>query len=258
MFDLLSRLVSSEQNVRRNVLLGALRGMDAAFIHYREMVRQYRPENIVVSFGDAPSRYVLSAHYDSIPGSTGANDNAASVCILLEMVRAYSTAPPKVPLDIVFFDLEEMFMQGSQAYLARMKTEQIKGIINFDMCGVGDVILASASCEGALRNAVIVVENTNIHPLKMIPTLPPSDDMIFEHAGIPAVSVCVVPEHDVAVMIESAPIIHQQGVPNALPTVFDTMHNRQRDSIEVIEIEAMQKTLNFAFDLVKMLETMDK
>lgn len=50
---------------------------------------------------------VVGAHYDSAPGTPGADDNASAVAILLEMARALSRSKPKRNLRLVFFDCEE-------------------------------------------------------------------------------------------------------------------------------------------------------
>src|SRR5690348_16905789 len=100
----LKRLSSVDQSVRRAELLSMLREIDAPFGHYRQRVGKYWPENIVVSFSQpGQPRYVIGAHYDSVPESTGANDNAAAVSILLEMVKSFLDTPPAIPLDVVFF-----------------------------------------------------------------------------------------------------------------------------------------------------------
>ncbi|MGF1569308.1 MAG: M20/M25/M40 family metallo-hydrolase [Nodosilinea sp.] len=59
---------------------------------------------------------VIGAHYDSVPGSPGADDNATGVAALLELARAFAADPPRSPLRLVAFDLEEYGMVGSRHY----------------------------------------------------------------------------------------------------------------------------------------------
>src|SRR5262245_18553498 len=94
----LQRIASADPDVRRREVLSMLDEMKAAYSRYRDSAGKLEPENIVVSFSkeDEP-RYVIGAHYDSALGSTGANDNGAGVCILLEVVQQYLQQPSGIP-----------------------------------------------------------------------------------------------------------------------------------------------------------------
>lgn len=59
---------------------------------------------------------LIGAHYDSVPGSPGADDNATGVAVLLELARAFAGQPGKSPLRLVAFDLEELGFVGSRHY----------------------------------------------------------------------------------------------------------------------------------------------
>jgi Zn-dependent M28 family amino/carboxypeptidase len=64
------------------------------------------------------SPLLVGAHYDGPLHSIGADDNASGVAALLELARRWSRQPPRRPVWIVAFDLEEWGMLGSRA-LAR-------------------------------------------------------------------------------------------------------------------------------------------
>ncbi|WP_035989706.1 M28 family peptidase [Leptolyngbya sp. KIOST-1] len=68
--------------------------------------------------GEEPRRPVIlvGAHYDSVPGSPGADDNATGVAVLLELARALAQQPGRSPLRLVAFDLEELGFVGSRHY----------------------------------------------------------------------------------------------------------------------------------------------
>jgi aminopeptidase YwaD len=59
---------------------------------------------------------LVGAHYDSVPGSPGADDNATGVAVLLELARAFAQRPARSPLRLVAFDLEELGFIGSGHY----------------------------------------------------------------------------------------------------------------------------------------------
>jgi Zn-dependent M28 family amino/carboxypeptidase len=77
---------------------------------------------------------VLSAHLDTVRGSAGADDNASSVAVLLELARALASTG--APVMLAVFDFEELGMVGSRSLAIRMRRERsATGIINLDMVG---------------------------------------------------------------------------------------------------------------------------
>ena len=45
----------------------------------------------------SPDRvFILGAHYDTVPGSPGADDNASAIAVLLEVARNIQTVPVRV------------------------------------------------------------------------------------------------------------------------------------------------------------------
>ena len=80
-----------------------------------------RMRNIIAEFNpDARKRILLAAHWDTRPYADkdpessmrklpidGANDGASGVAVLLEVARLIQQAPPKVGVDIIFFDAED-------------------------------------------------------------------------------------------------------------------------------------------------------
>ncbi len=101
-------------------------------------------DNIVASYGAGPRVVVVGAHYDSVEGSPGADDNASGVAALLEVARLYaehraheSGGAPPVRIDFVAFDREEEGLVGSRAYVAALRREAIdvRGMMSLEMLG---------------------------------------------------------------------------------------------------------------------------
>ena len=67
------------------------------------------------------SPIIIGAHYDTVPGSPGADDNASGVAVLLELARVLSSAPSRHPVWLVAFDLEEFGTIGSQVLARSIK-----------------------------------------------------------------------------------------------------------------------------------------
>ncbi|HTS51822.1 MAG TPA: M28 family peptidase [Burkholderiales bacterium] len=85
---------------------------------------------------------VVGAHYDSVMGSPGADDNASAVAALLELSRALAPAPRARTLRMVAFVNEEppFFFwgkMGSQVYAraARERGEDIRVMLSLEMLG---------------------------------------------------------------------------------------------------------------------------
>ena len=66
---------------------------------------------------------LIGAHYDSVPGSPGADDNASGVAVMLELARLLAEEPPRRPVQLVAFDLEEWGMRGSRALAQQLTRE---------------------------------------------------------------------------------------------------------------------------------------
>jgi Zn-dependent M28 family amino/carboxypeptidase len=85
---------------------------------------------------------IVGAHYDTIHGTPGADDNASAVAVLLELCRDLREYRPERTLKLIFFVLEEppAFMtpaMGSHVYAeqARQRGERIHGMISLEMVG---------------------------------------------------------------------------------------------------------------------------
>jgi Zn-dependent M28 family amino/carboxypeptidase len=80
---------------------------------------------------------LIGAHYDAVPGSPGADDNATGVAVLLELARIFASTPTKYPLRLIAFDMEEYGLLGSTSYAAKLKQEKesIRLMLSLEMLG---------------------------------------------------------------------------------------------------------------------------
>jgi hypothetical protein len=80
-----------------------------------------------------PNRiYIVGGHYDSA-GTPGADDNASGVALTLEAARVLSAYPSDYTIRFIAFDLEELGLYGSTAYVAAHPSDNIQGMISADM-----------------------------------------------------------------------------------------------------------------------------
>jgi Zn-dependent M28 family amino/carboxypeptidase len=63
---------------------------------------------------------ILAAHYDTVMGSPGADDNASGLAVLLEVSRRLQRAILTRPVQFIAFCLEEENLLGSRAYVAHL------------------------------------------------------------------------------------------------------------------------------------------
>jgi hypothetical protein len=66
---------------------------------------------------------ILGAHYDAVPNSPGADDNATGVAALLEIARALKDTPRRRTIRLVFFTLEEVGLHGSVQYILSKRAD---------------------------------------------------------------------------------------------------------------------------------------
>jgi hypothetical protein len=88
---------------------------------------------------------LVGAHYDTVPGSPGADDNASGVAGLLELSRAFTALAPERTVRFVAFTNEEppFFRSGRQgsavhARAARARGERIALMVSLEMLGYYD------------------------------------------------------------------------------------------------------------------------
>lgn len=124
----------------------ARHGLQAVAHRFRSGGQEVRNIEAVLPHGAPPDvpALVVGAHYDSVPGSPGADDNASGVAALLELARLLSAdaLPQGRAVRLVAFVNEEppYFMSeamGSEAWArrARARGDAILGMLSLEMLG---------------------------------------------------------------------------------------------------------------------------
>lgn len=70
---------------------------------------------------ERPAPLLVGAHYDTVTGSPGADDNASGLVVLLEVAERLNRTPLARPVWLAAFCLEEQGLLGSAAFVARLK-----------------------------------------------------------------------------------------------------------------------------------------
>jgi hypothetical protein len=91
---------------------------------------------------EASAYYLVGAHYDTVPGTPGADDNASAVAVLLELARRVRNERLKAPVLFAAFTLEEppaylTGHQGSRVFVrsCQSNSNRMLGAIVLEMVG---------------------------------------------------------------------------------------------------------------------------
>lgn len=107
--------------------------------------RAGRVANLIADLPDAdlgPAPLLVGAHYDTAPGTPGADDNASAVAVMLELARWTAANRPGAPVRFVAFTLEEppnhgSDVQGSRVFVRRLVDggQSVRGALILEMVG---------------------------------------------------------------------------------------------------------------------------
>ena len=98
--------------------------------------------NIIGRQGDqrGGSLIIVGAHFDSVQGTPGADDNASGIAVLLEAARLLARARVRSQVLFCAFNLEELNMIGSGYFAQKLKSAgaKVDGMISLEMVGYTD------------------------------------------------------------------------------------------------------------------------
>ena len=115
-------------------LKGTIGDDDVAIEVYR-----YSYTNIhALKKGKTDKRIIIGAHYDCVPDSPGADDNASGVAVLVEMAHMLKKVTDlNCDIEIVAYDVEEWGLWGSRYHAKKLKNQKIDVVcmLGLDMVG---------------------------------------------------------------------------------------------------------------------------
>jgi hypothetical protein len=246
-------LLEGRSNPERQAAVAAyLDARGVAFSRHRFATFEGDGENFVVEIGAGDRVLVLIAHHDAVPGSPGANDNAAAVAILLTLLdRLRARAPGTLRVRVVFTAAEESGYLGARAYVAATSLRDVIGVLSLELCGIGDSVAVwdagddtrfLAGVRDALGGMGLTADQ-DYHVVGRIPVFG-SDHRAFAADGIPAYGLTAVPR----VHADALRAFIFNPVRGALvhlvrrPPPFDTYHTR-RDAGGTLDARALDLTV---------------
>jgi aminopeptidase YwaD len=246
--DLARLLVGRDNGAREAAVARYLEARQAPFVRQRFSTPAGSGQNFAVELGAGDEVLVLIAHHDAVPGSPGANDNAAAVAILLTALeRVAARVPPRLRVRLLFTAEEERDYLGARMYVKEIPLSGIVGVLSLELCGIGDA-LALWDAPGNTRfsqqiaralEATGRVRGENWHQVGQVPGFG-SDHRAFAAAGLPAYGLTMVPASETEALRRF--MLDAAGGPGAaaaeLPRPFDTYHT-SRDTLDTLEPAAL-------------------
>ena len=139
----------------------------------------------------ADEMVIVAAHYDTVPESPGAEDNASGCALLLKLAQSLANRPARRSVMFAFLGCEELGLKGS-AHLVAQLSEHAKVVAGVNVDCVGAAIgMAEARC--AADEAVLSLARDAARAVGVSVSVGQgimgSDDAHFTARRIPAVSI---------------------------------------------------------------------
>jgi aminopeptidase S len=221
-----------------------------------------RGTNLIVTFGNGPREITLGAHYDALelPGGRmvdGMVDNGAAAIILVRVAEALKGLDLHHRVRIVFFDMEEIGLVGSQAYVTAHQS-QIDAAIILDIAGLGkDTLIygyGMAAGTDRVKKPLLLSCADQLLTCMDSPNYPPSDDRSFQNAGIPVVSLAMGPRlmlHQFWLMLNGG---EKSGLDKQLmPPIFSIIHSAE-DNIGKIDPLALDVEYKLVLNMLLRMD----
>ncbi len=231
-------------------------------------------QNYILDFGGAQQRrrLLFSAHYDAVPSSPGANDNASGVAVLLGLCLKLKDSG--APVRAVFFDREEAWLRtrwirlgllGSIFFVMNQDLRTIEAVYNLEFCGRGDTLTVwpvreSRREDPAFQRLERTARGLNV-PLRFA-DLPwwviSSDHLPFRLRGVrSSASLSLLPAGDFSRLQDFAAGLSLPealfGARRRIPGTLSVLHSAKDTSADLNE-ESLQLMLSILLGLIEDFE----
>jgi len=248
----LARVFEGRSNPDRQALVAQyLAGRGFPYEVHRFRSFEGEGENYSVDVGSGDRVLVLIAHHDAVPGSPGANDDAAALGILLRLLARLRAEPPSgLRVRFLFTAAEELGYLGARAYVQDGGARGVAGVVSLELCGIGDSLAlwdatsAQTDLVRAYRESAEDLgyrADEGYHVVGRIPVFG-SDHRAFAQVGVPAYGLTVIPaaEADTLRRFVLTPwrgVLHQV---TRRPAPFATYHTA-RDRCNTLQSDALER-----------------
>lgn len=202
-----------------------------------KLVSNFESRNIgcfINGTSSSDSLIVFSAHYDHLGGMgnktffPGANDNASGTSMMLDLLRYYTTHPPRYKTVFIFFAGEEAGLLGSSFFVknSAFDLKKVKFLINLDLLGTGDdgIMVVNGAIHEKEFKLLSAINNEKgfVKEVKKRGKAANSDHYWFSEAGVPCFFIYtlggVTAYHDVMDLEKTLPLTDYMDVFRLLTT----------------------------------------
>jgi hypothetical protein len=246
-------LLEARTNPEREAAVARYLAMhDIPFARHRFATFEGQGENFSVDVGAGERVLVLIAHHDAVPASPGANDNAASVGILLDVMERLARRPPsRLRVRFLFPACEERGYLGTRRYLRDVPPAGVLGVLSLELCGIGDSVAVwdtgvstpFLSRVTAAFRGLGLVNDADYHVVGRIPIFG-SDHRAFAARGVHAYGLSVVPRAEAEALrrLVFSPVRSTFMTLLHRPVPFDTYHT-SGDAGQTLQPAALDLTV---------------
>lgn len=265
----LARIVGHESPERADALLRMFRerGFDPLVQEFPNTATDREPRavgrNLIVTIGEGRRDIVVGAHYDVVRlrggGVTGgAVDNGAAAVVLTRVAETLQRHNLNHRVRVVLFDLEEIGLLGSRAFVQDEDGDRIAAMVNVDVVAGDGVLMYGPTAHAG--NEVVYSSLRAVCAVGTItcmgfPQYPPSDDRTFQAAGIPNVSLGMngrISSHQLWLVLNAGA---DSGLrPDFVPDLLQVIHTSE-DTMERVGRMAMAQVHDVVVALVLELDT---
>jgi hypothetical protein len=263
-----ARFAGLDNVARADTLLAVLgaRGLHPEVQRFPNLAvqREPRPEgrNLVVTLGEGARDLVVGAHFDAarLPDGRlveGVVDNGAGAVVLTRVAETLRGHRLRHRVRVVLFDLEEVGLLGSRAYLQAEEPGRVAAMVNVDIAAYGNTLIYGPTVhpgnDAVYRGLGLVCAVQRI-PCVEFPQYPPSDDRSFQRADVPNVSIGILPAveaHQMWLLVNGG---GESGLADGfVPRVLRTIHT-PADRLELADAAAMTRVHDAVVALVLELD----
>ncbi|MED0675294.1 M20/M25/M40 family metallo-hydrolase [Aneurinibacillus thermoaerophilus] len=158
-------------------------------------------QNIIAKkIEESDRQIIVGAHYDTVKGVQGVDDNGSGVGVILEAIESFQHKKMPYTLTFVFFGAEEIGTKGSEYYTSQMTPKEIQNtvaMVNLDSLIAGDkmYVYGGEGEDGWVRDQALDLAKKKKLNVEPNPGLNPeypkgstgdwSDHAAFKKLGIP-------------------------------------------------------------------------
>ena len=220
-------------------------------------------QNVLLEpFGGNGPEIIVGAHLDAVPLSGGGYsrgmvDNGAGVIVLTRVAETLRTRQLRHRFQFVFFDMEENGLRGSAFLATSLDRSKVSWMVNVDIAGYGDTIMSGPTTGAGtapLHQALARVCAARDYACLRFAAFPAGDDRSFQAAGIPAISLAVLPAleaHQVWLLLNGG---KESGLTSGFaPAILRTIHT-PADTADKLTAEGMTLIYNAVLGLLLELD----